>query len=69
MSCSNKKLYKYEIYAGLPYVTGLTCAGLAYPESASLPYLGRKRCDANADASVFLASGAPNVLPVGTILL
>ena len=59
-------------YAGLPYAaglpyTGLPYAGLAYPGYAGLPYLGRKRRDADADASVLLANGAPNALPVVTI--
>merc|ERR1712025_1464047 len=51
---------------GLPYA-GLPYAGLAYPGYAGLPYLGRKRRDADADASVLLANGAPNALPVVTI--
>ena len=59
-------------YAGLPYAaglpyTGLPYAGLAYPGYAGLPYLGRKRRDADADGSVLLANSAPNALPVFTI--
>ena len=55
-------------YAGLPFAS-LPYAGLAYPGYAGLPYFGRKRRDANANASVLLANGDPNALPVGTILL